>query len=332
MSLQDNAAPAATEGFTPPEGMVDLDAPEASTEIKGEQPPAAPQESSPEDAAPATEQPSDEAKEPDPAEVPPIEAPRSWTKEDKEWFAGLPRETAERIAERERLREQDFSRRQNEAVEKTKELTSKEQAAEQARNQYETALPILLQNLHTAMAGDFADIKNMADVQKMAAEDWPRYIRWDAQQKQIAGVQQEIQASQYRQTQERVQKFTEYATEQDRKFIETVPEMADPAKRDALQDAALSALQDLGYSERELAEWWNNSELFRDHRMQRLIAKAVQWDQAQAKAKAAVPKSQPKPLSPGVAAARSAPSDLATAADKGDMAAYVAMRKKGAIR
>ena len=130
----------------------------------------------------------------DPANLPPIEPPRSWTKEDKELFTSLPRETQERIAERERSRESDFLRRQNEAADKLKGLTAKEQAVEQARQQYEAALPILLENLQGAMAGEFADIKTMADVQKMASEDWPRYIRWDAQQKQIAVVKQELSA------------------------------------------------------------------------------------------------------------------------------------------
>ena len=46
----------------------------------------------------------------------PIEPPRSWTKEDKELFTGLPRATQERLAERERSREGDFLRRQNEAA------------------------------------------------------------------------------------------------------------------------------------------------------------------------------------------------------------------------
>ena len=62
----------------------------------------------------------------------PIEPPRSWTKEDKELFTSLPRATQERIAERERSRESDFLRRQNEAAEKLKGLTAKEQAVEQA--------------------------------------------------------------------------------------------------------------------------------------------------------------------------------------------------------
>src|SRR5215831_8612256 len=104
----------------------------------------------------------------------PIEPPRSWTKEDKELFTSLPRATQERIAERERSRESDFLRRQNEAAEKLKGLNAKEQAVEQARQTYETALPQLLQTLQQQQAGEFADIKSMADVERLAREDWPR--------------------------------------------------------------------------------------------------------------------------------------------------------------
>jgi hypothetical protein len=82
------------------------------------------------------------------AELPPIEPPRSWTKADKDLFTSLPRETQERIAERERLREGDFLRRQAEAAEKLKGLGAKEQAVDQARQQYEAALPQLLFTLH----------------------------------------------------------------------------------------------------------------------------------------------------------------------------------------
>jgi hypothetical protein len=111
--------------------------------------------------------------------LPPIEPPRSWTKEDKELFTSLPRETQERLAERERSRESDFLRRQNEAADKLKGLTVKEQAVGQARQQYEAALPLLLTTLQEQQAGEFADIKTLADVERLAREDMPRYVRWD---------------------------------------------------------------------------------------------------------------------------------------------------------
>ena len=169
-----------------------------------------------EDAAPAETQAPGETESADPAEtLPPIEAPRSWTTEDKELFNSLPRETQERIAERERSRERDFRRSQDEAAEKLKGLTVKEQAVEQARQQYEAALPQLLQNLQSAQAGEFADIKTIADVERLAREDWPRYLQWDVAQKKIAAVAQEMLGAQQRQAQEKVQRFTDFAKKED---------------------------------------------------------------------------------------------------------------------
>src|SRR6266576_3226668 len=75
------------------------------------------------DAAPATQDPGEKTETADPAhpresgEAPSIEPSRSWTKEDKELCASLPRATQERLAERERSREGDFLRRQNESAE-----------------------------------------------------------------------------------------------------------------------------------------------------------------------------------------------------------------------
>src|SRR5207302_740761 len=145
-------------------------------------------------------------------------APRSWTKEDKEVFTSLPRQTQERLVDRERSRETDFLRRQNEAAEKLKGLTAKEQAVEQARQQYEAALPQLLQNLQSQQAGEFADIRSMADVERLNREDWPRYLQWDLAQKKIALIQQEMLGAQQRQVQERLQQFSQFAKHEDDLF------------------------------------------------------------------------------------------------------------------
>ncbi len=267
---------------------------------------AAPVNESPaqaEDAAVVETQPPGETQQADPEtpEVPPIEPPRSWTKEDKELFTGLPRETQERLADRERSRETDFSRRQNEAAEKLKGLTAKEQAVEQARSQYESALPILLQNLQATHNGEFADLKTMADVQKMAAEDWPRYIRWDAAQKQIAAVQQEAFVAQQRQSQEKVSKFAEFASKEDALLTEKVPEMADEKKAAELQKKAVSALKAIGFDEQELGEAWNGQKdlSLRDHRVQILIRDAALWRDAQAKANEVTRKPIPSVQRPG---------------------------------
>src|SRR5262249_10051714 len=187
---------------------------------------------------------TESADQQDPA---PIEPPRSWTKEDKELFASLPRATQERLAERERLRESDFLRRQNEAAEKLKGLNAKEQAVEQARQSYEAALPQLLATLQQQQAGEFADITSMADVERVAREDWPRYLLWDLQQKKIAEVSQQLLAAQHRHVQEKLAQFTDFARREDDLFKEKVPDMADEAKAAELQKKALAVLGDLGF-------------------------------------------------------------------------------------
>lgn len=260
-----------------------------------------------ENADPAMADPRPEAG----AELPPIEPPRSWTKEDKELFTGLPRETQERIAERERSREGDFSRRQQEAAEKSKALEAERAKAEQARQQYEAALPQLLQALQQQQAGEFADIKTLADVERLAREDWPRYALWDVQQKKIAEVAQHLMLAQQRQAQDRVQQFSEFARREDDLFKEKVPDMADAKKAAGLQTAALAVLKDLGFQETELAQSWHGQKdlSLRDHRVQLLIRDATLWRDAQAKAKAASTKPVPPVQRPGVSQPKGAALD-----------------------
>jgi hypothetical protein len=257
------------------------------------------------DAAPDDGQVRGETENADPGaqELPPIEPPRSWTKDDKELFTSLPRETQERIAERERSRESDFLRRQNEAADKLKGLTAKEQAVDQARQQYEAALPQLLVMLQNQQAGEFADIKTLADVERLAREDWPRYALWDVQQKKIAEVARQLTEVQHRQVHERLQQFSEFATREDDLFKEKVPDMADDKKAAELQTRCLATLTGLGFAEAELAQSWNGQKdlSLRDHRVQLLIRDATLWREAQAKAKAAQAKPVPPVQRPGVA-------------------------------
>jgi len=247
-----------------------------------------------------------EGTDPGATELSPIKPPRSWTKEDKELFASLPRATQERLAERERSREGDFLRRQNKAAEKLKGLSAKEQAVELARQTYEAALPQLLQTLQQQQAGEFADIKSMADVERLAREDWPRYLLWDLQQKKVAEVSQHMLAAQHRQAQEKLTQFVEFAKRQDDLFKEKVPDMVDETKAAELQKQALAVLGDLGFDEAELIPLWNgHKELsLRDHRLQLLIRDATLWREAQAKARAAAVKPVPPVQRPGAATSR----------------------------
>ncbi|HEY6020040.1 MAG TPA: hypothetical protein VIY48_09105 [Candidatus Paceibacterota bacterium] len=277
-------------------------------DAKEEQPAEAPveaaaptEDSAPaEDAAPAEEatgaEPTETATEPA-EELPPIEAPRSWTKEQKEQFKELPRTAQEVIAQREQDRETTLRRGQNELAEQRKALEAERGKVDQARQQYEAALPQLLATLQEQQQGEFADIKTMADVEKLAREDWPRYALWDAQQKKVAAVTQELRASQERQSHEFEARWQQFAAEEDAKFIEKAPEMADKAKASQIADASIALLKDMGFTESDLATLWSGkaSLSLRDHRAQLLIRDAVRYRQAQ---KAAPAKVAAKPVPP----------------------------------
>jgi hypothetical protein len=242
---------------------------------------------------------------------PSIEPPRSWTKADKELFTSLPRETQERIAERERSREGDFLRRQAEAAEKLKGLSAKEQAAEQARQHYGNALPQLLQHLQAQQAGEFADVKTIDDVERLARENLPRYLQWDLSQRKIAVVAQETLAALQRQDLERRQQFSEFARREDGLLIERAPELADPRKVAELQGKAVNVLKGLGFAEPELAASWQGQHglSLRDHRVQLLIRDATLWREAQQRAKAAVARPVPPVQRPGVSHPKGAAQD-----------------------
>src|SRR5512139_1620726 len=276
-------------------------------DAKEEQPAEAPveaaaptEDSAPaEDAAPAEEATGAEPTEtaPEPAELPPIEAPRSWTKEQKEQFKELPRTAQEVIAQREQDRETTLRRGQNELAEQRKALDAERGKVDQARQQYEAALPQLLATLQEQQQGEFADIRTMADVEKLAREDWPRYALWDAQQKKVAAVTQELRASQERQSHEFEARWQQFAADEDAKFIEKAPEMADRAKATQIADASIALLKDMGFTESDLATLWSGkaSLSLRDHRAQLLIRDAVRSVQAQ---KAVAQKVAAKPVPP----------------------------------
>src|SRR4029077_6865693 len=129
--------------------------------------------------------------------------------------------------------------------------------AEQARQQYEAALPQLLQTLEQQQAGEFADIKTLADVERLAREDWPRYALWDVQQKKISEVGQHLALAQQRQTQARGQQFSEFGRGEDDLVKEKVPDMVDPKKSATMQTACFAVLKEVGFQETELAQSWH---------------------------------------------------------------------------
>ncbi len=149
--------------------------------VQPDPPAAQPQQN--EDGAPVEVQPSAKPtteRQPDPEvpELPPIEPPRSWTKEAKQRFQSLPRETQQYLSVREQERDREVRRSQNQAAEARKALEAEREAAAQAKQQYEQALPRLLEIIEAANAGEFTDIKTSEDVERLAKQDPVRYARY----------------------------------------------------------------------------------------------------------------------------------------------------------
>lgn len=278
---------------------------ELNKTVEAQTPAAEPEKLSIEDnAAPQVEAPG-ETVEAEPAE-PTIDPPRSWTKGEKERFATLPRETQEYIAEREQERERAIRHSQNEAAEKTRALTAKEQAAEQLRQQYEAKLPEIAQMLQSAQAANFSDVKSIADVERLAQEDPLRYLQWTAHQQKVAAVQREIHDVQERQTREWQAKWDDFAQKADKEVAERIPELSDPVKRGRVQEGARTLLKDVGFSDDELSDSWNGRQgiSLRDARMQEIINDARQWREAKTKSKQSlVAKPLPPVQRPGAAKA-----------------------------
>lgn len=243
---------------------------------------------------------------------PPLELPRSWSKDQAEVWAALDPTVQEYLLDQDSKASKAVRQAQNEAAEQRKAIEADRAAMEQARKHYDEALPVLLQTLQQQQQGEFADIKTMADVERLAREDWPRYALWDAQQKKVAAVQQQIQQAQERQQTEFRTKWDQFAKDEDAKFLDAAPELSDSAVAKKVADGSLSMLKDIGFTESDLSKLWNGeaSLSLRDHRAQLLIRDALRYRQAQTAAKSKTLKPVPVVQRPGSPAARAPESDI----------------------
>jgi NTP pyrophosphatase (non-canonical NTP hydrolase) len=241
-----------------------------------------------------------ETQEVDPAvDLSPIEPPRSWKKEYKAAFEALPRNVQEQVAESERHREADFLRRQNEVSERQRAFDTELQQMQAVRQQYEQGLQQTLQM--TLSSNEFADIRSMDDVEAMARDDWPRWVRYQTHQQKVSMLQGQLQEVKEANQREYLNNWQSFANEQDQIFSEKYPD----AK--SLKDAAVNYLKEVGFQHQEIAQSWNTP-LWRDHRMQGVILDAVKYRQAKAKADQAKKAPVPTVQKPGVSAPKANPA------------------------
>ena len=83
----------------------------------------------------------------------------------------------------------------DEVAEAMRQAQARAEAAEQARQQYSSRLPEVLNVLQNERARDFPDIKTWDDVGRLAQQDPVRYLQWDALSKREAAVRQEASSS-----------------------------------------------------------------------------------------------------------------------------------------
>lgn len=345
-------APAAEGTITTREAAQNLAKARWAKRQQPEQPPSSEQDApapvnelSPQgdDAAPVKEQvPGETEGQPEPAQ-PLIEPPRSWTKDEKERFASLPRETQEYVAQREQEREREVRRSQNEVADKTKAIEAERQQLVQARQKYEVALPMLLEQVQQQHMGEFSDIKTSADVQNLVRNDPARYLLWDAQQKQLSAIINENREVQERHVQEQNSRIEDFTKREDAAILEHIPELADPDKSRKLTETAALVLRDVGFTEQELSESYNGrlGISLRDHRMQRILFESMKYREAKVKSAAPAPKPVPLVQRPGTAqpqgsAAQSAIQALSAKLDQSgsarDAARLITERRKATAR
>jgi len=263
-------------------------------------PPAEPPQELAEEAnaAPQAIEATGETQETDPAEAPPLDLPRSWTKEQADTWKALPRSVQEYLTEQDSKTSAATRKAQNEAAEQRKAYEAQREQVEKARQEYEAKLPALMQALHDA--SPFADVKTMADVERLQAEDPFRFQQFQVYQWKMQGVQTELQAAEQRKASEKQTKWTDHVQKESVKFDESLSD-ADKAKLSQLRADAPKYLEERGFSQEELTKLANGEDRLSiyDHRIQSLILDGMKYRDAQKAKAAAVAKPVPPVVKPG---------------------------------
>lgn len=300
-------APAPVMELNPSDAARALAARRVALRAKPEEPaaPVAPEpqeELAPEaNADPQIEAPSETTEAVEPEEtLPPIDPPRSWTQAEKDRFQSLPRETQEYLHTREQERDREFRRGQNEAAEQRKAFEAEQTKARELQKTYEAKLAQVMQAIQET--GPFSDIRSMADVEKLQAEDPFRFQAFQLHQWKLQAMQTELAETETRKAQEQQSEWAKHVQTENELAAEHIPELADKEKGPKIvQRVAQELLPELGFKDSELAELASGKQKLSiyDHRVQRLLADALKLRDIKSAPKA-VPQALPPVQRPGV--------------------------------
>jgi hypothetical protein len=261
------------------------------------------QELSEEDNAAPPEEATGETQEDAPAEKPLRDLPRSWTKDQTDRWNKLDPDMQDYLLEQDRKASAEVRRVQNENAEKLKGLTAKEQAAEQARQQYEEKAKSALKILEREQLRDFPDIKTIEDVRNLSVTDPLRYLQWDAHQKEMVAAHAAVQEANTRQAAEQQASWTQHVQKENALAAEVIPDLADKEKGPALQKRAAERLGNLGFSQEELNALASGKQKLSiyDHRIQQLIFSDLKLSDIQSAKATVAAKPVPPVQRPGTA-------------------------------
>jgi len=256
-----------------------------------------------EDAAPEGTTVEDAGAEP---ETPAIDPPKSWSKDAHERWSKLDRDTQEFLASRDSEDQKAIKRSLQEAAEARKAAEADQSKWKQERDAYVQKQSAYTQALETSLQSQFGDIQNMADVEKMQAEDPFRFQQWQLHQMRLGQAKAEQQQNEQQSANERRNNWAKFTKDESDAFEKDVPEFA--AKKDEYTKKAAEVLTELGFSPEELNKLASGDEkisLF-DRRMQRLLFDRIKLTEIKAAPAKAIPKPVPPVQRPGAAAPRGA--------------------------
>src|SRR5260370_41218241 len=117
--------------------------------------------------------------------------------------------------------------------------------------------------MEAANAGEFGDIKNFDDAEKLARENPARYAQYAARQQELALLAQEAKVAEERRQEEQAKAWSAYAAKQDEALLERVPELGNSESRAALTQLGEDYLAHTGFTAEE-ASALHNASILRD--------------------------------------------------------------------
>ena len=190
------------------------------------------------------------------------------------------------------MRQQDYTRKTQEAAQLTQQITQERQFVKQEYDTRINQLNSLAGVLYQELVGDQAKLAELAQTDP---------AQWVAKQQEMAQksallnqVQHHHSAIEQMKKNEADKARVESLRENEERLLEKLPDWRDPTKRATAQREVADFLVGQGYSPDELSE-------LIDHRAVVIAHKAAMWDRAQAVKEKQVkaPQTPPKAVKPG---------------------------------